>query len=329
MKNLLKKILPLNIRRYIGAKLAKLRYIKNRIADTKSYSRASEFNEVGETEKQLKAKLIFHTHSIEKGLSHKNFRSNFGKTALSALRKNMSAYINAGYTRSDMEYENALSVLRAYKEKHEKLRIATPEFDEAFKDFDLLHANAVAGTEEYINSDANNHFSDLVYQRRSIRDFDNSDVDIQLVEKSIQTAIMTPSACNRQPWKTYVITEKNLIEQLLDIQGGYKGYGLPPVLSLVTVDQQSFFGVGERNESYIEGGFFTMSLLYALTDNHLASCTLNTMFENKKDNQVKQLLQIPESEVLICFVAIGNYAKVSLIPKSYRKDVNSVYQFVK
>lgn len=50
-----------------------------------------------------------------------------------------------------------------------------------------------------------------IYQRRAVRKYKEQDVPRQLVEDVISAGRMAPSAMNRQPWKFYVVTNRNLI----------------------------------------------------------------------------------------------------------------------
>lgn len=68
--------------------------------------------------------------------------------------------------------------------------------------------------------------NDAIASRRSIRKFKKESVGEDILIEGIKSAILAPSAHNRQPWKFYVVTEveKNqiadaLIEKTKDIDG--------------------------------------------------------------------------------------------------------------
>ncbi len=93
----------------------------------------------------------------------------------------------------------------------------------------------------------------------------------------------------------------------LKIQGGFLGYAMPPVLLLVTSDIRAFMNNGERNEPFVDGGLFSMSLLYALEAYGLAACPLNAMFNLSQDRQTRELLDIPDYEFPVMYIAVGNF----------------------
>lgn len=128
----------------------------------------------------------------------------------------------------------------------------------------------------------------------------------------------TPSVCNRQSSRIRLITNPKLIKNTLDVQGGYRGYKYPQVLLLLTTDTSSFVDIKERNQVYVDGGLFAMSLLTSLEYVGLAACALNAMFNLEAELNVRQILNIPENENLIMFITVGNFLEETPYPKSFR-----------
>jgi nitroreductase len=54
----------------------------------------------------------------------------------------------------------------------------------------------------------------IIYERRAVRKYKNLPVDEKLIEQIIDAGRMAPSAMNRQLWKFYVLTDRNLISSL-------------------------------------------------------------------------------------------------------------------
>lgn len=137
-------------------------------------------------------------------------------------------------------------------------------------------------------------------------------------------ALYSPSVCNRQSVRVHVFTEPSVIAKAQKLQGGMTGYEPPPVLALVTSDLAAFSGSSQRHQPFIDGGLFAMSLLNGLEYYGLAACSLNAMFSTKREAQMRQLLGIPDNEVLIFFIAIGNKPDITTVPHSRRLNLNSV-----
>ena len=67
-----------------------------------------------------------------------------------------------------------------------------------------------------------------------------------------------------------------------------------------------------------------MSLLYALEAYGLAACPLNAMFSRSQDVRTRKLLGIPDYELPIMYIAIGNFPESVPICKSTRYTANSI-----
>lgn len=53
-----------------------------------------------------------------------------------------------------------------------------------------------------------------IYDRRSVRKFKEGTIDRNLIEQIVDAGRMAPSALNKQPWKFYVVTDKELIHTI-------------------------------------------------------------------------------------------------------------------
>lgn len=279
---------------------------------------------------QLQARLIFHAHSLEKGLSHSEVRLGFGAAALTALAKVMQTYVDGGCDRNGMAYQNALSVLKAYSDLHKSRGFNTDYLEELFGVFladALASESGVGGTIEVSRVDkAENRskdFASLFRGRTSVRKFEDSDVDPALIEEVVTIALKSPSICNRQSYRVRILTDPELIAEVLHFQGGMRGYPTPPVLIVVTTDIRAFLSPTERHQTYVDGGIFAMSLLLSLEYVALAACPLNTMFARQQEKGMRNLLDI-KHENFIMFIAVGNFRESVLEPKSFRFSTEQI-----
>lgn len=288
------------------------------------------------SKEKLDARVIFFTHSLEKGLSHQNFRKGFGITALTELSKVLFIYKEKGLDLSSPIIVNAFSTLNEYKTVHTKMEYPLDYFNELFVDFvdEINECKSKIGGTKIINLEEKEmnerkNFADLSFGRFTIRNFsDKNDIDVADLDEAVSIAMKTPSVCNRQPSRIYLVKNRDLIKKVLDIQGGFKGYELPPYLFLITASLNSFISPNERNEGYIDGGLFSMSLLYALEYKKIAACALNAMFSEKQEATIRGLLGVKESEIFIMFIAAGNFLEENLVAKSYRIGSKQITQVI-
>lgn len=281
-----------------------------------------------EQSEQLRGTMVYYIHRIEKGLSHQCFRDGFGRSAFSELKTVMEQWRKHSYPVDDVTYQVAQNVIRAYVRKHRAIGKPVPRFVGEWFPAEIASADkpydsaAEAGTKTVRAADKRNNassdYATLFAGRTSVREYAETDVDKEKLHNAVAIAMKTPSVCNRQAYRILFIRNPKFIERALTLQGGWRGYSMPPVLALISVDVCSFVSVEERNEPYIDGGLFTMSFLTALEYESLASCPLNTMMRANQEQEIRKLLGVPDYEVLIAFVAIGNFPESIESPVSFR-----------
>jgi nitroreductase len=59
-------------------------------------------------------------------------------------------------------------------------------------------------------------FSELLRRRRSIRDFENKDIPLELIEEIIGDSCLAPSSGNGQPWRFIIIQDRRWMKRLSD-----------------------------------------------------------------------------------------------------------------
>jgi len=281
------------------------------------------------------ARLMFHAHAIEKGLSRSNFRPGFGKIAVPNLAKEMNAWVDEGRNTDDEFFKIAASVMKVYFSRHKAIKTDVSEFAKLFsvRVLELINESreefgGVLGGSDVreLKPEAGGarNFLDVVYGRRSIRDFSSRPVDDEDIRRAVQIAMQAPSVCNRQAGRVHQFQDPAAIKAALDLQGGFTGYEMPPRLLLVTSDLSAFLFAAERNQPFVDGGLFMMSLLLGLEQVGLGSCCLNTAMNPERESSIRKLLNIPDNEVFISFVAVGHYDPSVLTPRSKRIATESV-----
>ncbi|WP_203633877.1 nitroreductase family protein [Lacticaseibacillus suibinensis] len=294
------------------------------ILDANRYYRSNFFaNRSRKTQDNLRGEIAFYSHAIEKGLIHREFRPLFGKSKLMYMLDLLEEYTEKGYSLSDSRFVSAVNVIRDYCEVHVKLGFndQISWITDRLSQFEAIPSTTV-GALTLKRSDVLKHvkgsFSDLSNWRHSVRDFAAGDFDESRVEEALRISERTPSVCNRQAWKVY-ISKRALKQPILDIQGGIGGmaHGVAEV-AVITMDNQYFGNVTERNQAFVDGGLFSMTFLYALAEQGVAACPLNADFNNRNDLRMRKLLNIPYQESIIMVIAMGNYSEESKVPVSLR-----------
>ncbi|GLU43209.1 nitroreductase family protein [Allomuricauda sp. NBRC 101325] len=268
----------------------------------------------------LRSRIMINLHRIEKGLTYANFKPYFGLYFFDNLIKDLNT-LKGAFGENTFPYFEGISALEAYKNRHVELGYEVDRFPfDKFPNTDVKFNNVGAKKVSDFTSD----FHQMVYLRSSVRNFDGP-ADPKLIEESVQMAINTPSVCNRQPWKVYFFSQKDKVQELLKFQNGNRGFS-DTIESLIIVTgnlSEMEFSI-ERHQIFIDGGLFSMSLIYSLFSKGVSSCCLNWCTSPINDYKAHKVTNIPFNEEIIMYIAVGTSSKdinVTCSPKKLLDDV--------
>lgn len=160
--------------------------------------------------------------------------------------------------------------------------------------------------------------------RSSVRTFSSEAISKEEINKALNIASYTPTACNRQTSKVYAFRDKEKIRKILDLQLGDQGWcNNADTLFVITGVATYFGGVYERHQTYIDGGLFAMNFIYGLHLQHIASCFKMFVREPKVMKDFRKTCNIPGNEMPIVLILAGHYSEEkSECPVSSRLSVS-------
>lgn len=306
----------------------RLRYLARQ--DVARFSRTAPFSAFDAGYEQLTSRIMYNVHAIEKGLARTGDRRlGFGRTALSNLNDSMVVYRTMGHGLDGFAYTEGMSIVQRYVELHGRLghdvsfleEIIDPQFLHPELAFDGAGTKVVRRVDKAQNSTKN--FPELAGGRSSVREFSGDPIDSEKVMNALRIAERTPSVCNRQGWRVYWVEDKERAGQVLRHQRGFGYPQMPEVLLTITVSNNTYLSPVERNQGFVDGGLFAMSVMYGLEYEGLGVVPLNACLYSKAQRAVRKLLDIDDSEVIIMFMAIGALQEESIVPISDRKPAES------
>ena len=329
----IKRIIPRRFHNSLRIVLKKVQLIKSMFYDYKRYTKSAIAFNNSKTKENLRAEITINYHAIEKGLSNTNVRLGFGKNAIEQLFMNLEEFQKFDSYNTDERYRTGLSALKKYIIYHENNNYDINSLKSRFNSlvmndndselggiYELNHKEILSKTKEAFDVFANSRASGRCYSKEP--------VDMRLIEKAIKISMKTPSVCNRQLWKIYIIKNSKLLSNVLEAQKGIRGSGDNlETLLLITADNQYLRDYAERNQGFVDGGMFAMSMLYSLHYVGLATCALNADLTRDSEDYIRKEVNIPDSENLIMFIAVGNYPDTFKVPKSYRDDIKEITRY--
>jgi len=279
--------------------------------------------------KKHEAIIIRVSHGLEKAFSLPTPKKSFGKVSSIQLILELTKYYEKyGY---DNLVKSSIDVLVHYKEYHIANKIE--HFDDVYSLIDNLIQNILeykiedkklGGVTKILKQDiiAINmkiDFEKFFYLRYSIRDFstENEILD-DLIIQATDIALKTPSACNRQAWKVHIFKEEKA-KEILQYQNGNGGFAQNIGTVLLITGLITSFSNAERNQVFVDGGLFSMSLMLAFHSFSVGTCPLNTAYTVKDEKLLYEKMDIPEDEVPIMMLAVGHLKKSFLVSNSPRK----------
>jgi nitroreductase len=336
MKKLLKKILPENAFNYLKKVKFVILLFVNYKYDAVRFLNYSYVANNKLSQKQLLSEIIFTYHAIEKGLSLKDIRLGFGADKINKLIDLLMRYIDLGYSTNQMQIQAALYVISEYVEYHNRnnynlsnAKLESFNFRYYLNNSEFKLGGVINLSKAEVLKQLESNFHDFAKSRYSIRNFSGEEVDIGLINKAIDIAQKSPSVCNRQSSRVYIIKDIKAKEALGKIQNGNRGFGhIVDKYIIVTSSLNSFRIVGERNQSYIDGGMYAMSLLYGLHYVGLAACALNWSVEQSVDKEIRRYIPIPNLENIILIIAVGNYPEKFSVARSCRNNASDVTHII-
>lgn len=289
---------------------------------------------------ELEAKIIARYHVIEKGLTMPSRRLGFGVEMVSSLIDLVGIYkskygVEVGVL---TQITHAIGVIREYYNVHVEEGFdfsEMKEFWEKVRRFDSEYAEVAVSTQrcvlkEDFYKDVDSTFYNFANARHCVRNWEEDrDVCVEDVRRAVELAMTTPSACNRQHSRVRCIVNKDFVRQVLEVQGGTRGFGhLANKLIIVSADMSVLFGVNERHDPYINGGMFIMNLSYALYHYKIGYCILTWGVAPEKDAWLRDKIALPENEVIIGLIACGKCSDKFFVASSPRKNVEEVFTVI-
>jgi nitroreductase len=284
------------------------------------------------TRDNQKARLTFHYHKIEKAMALPQPRAGFGRQWIVEEFIPLLRQYHAEYGCDDVVGRCCLNLLD-YMNFNKNLGIQLPEvyekIDMTLRTIGTPPSHIVGGVKMVksaeIETASSIDFVRFTESRHSIRNFSDKSVDRELIEKAIGIAQRTPSVCNRQPWHVYALLEKRNIADALKLQNGNVGFsGNIQVLLIIAGDLSAIMHSSERNEIWVDGGMFSMSLVYALHSLGLGTCCLNLCYNFFQEKQLRSFVKMAPPHSPVMMIAVGYIPDSLYVAHSQRNPIQEV-----
>lgn len=175
-------------------------------------------------------------------------------------------------------------------------------------------------------------FLELAARRESCRNYEDKPVEREKLMQIAETARLSPSACNSQPWKMVVVNEREqaektakcLQDKILPINRFTNDCPAFMVICEESANVLSKAGGKVKNQKYAEVdiGLLAAHICFAAAELGLGTCIIGWLNEEK----LRELLKIPKNRRIRLVIAIG-YAKSGQVRKKSRKPLEEILSF--
>jgi len=169
---------------------------------------------------------------------------------------------------------------------------------------------------------------ELAIRRRSVRWYDDQPVPRELIDKAVEVAGLSPSACNRQPFEFLIFDDPEMIESLADIPMGTRGFSHQfPIFIVILGSLQAYPHSRDRHVIYIDASLAAMALQFALEVQGIASCSINWPDIAERERRMAERLNLqPDQRVVMCMSA-GYPDPERLVPYSQKKSLDELRSY--
>jgi nitroreductase len=294
---------------------------------------AAEYHHLEEQRKAPRHRIIRSVHRIEKGLSMKDRRNVFAEEYIQDVVRDLR--FAWGEDEDDEQLQWAVDVLAKYFDTVDDTEVidkARIEFEEFLKEIEYITGDKVPFPRRELDDSpvSPDDLKQLASRRTSTRWFEQREVPRELIDESLEVAMQSPSACNRQSYEFRLFDDSELIEEVSSLAIGATGYNQNiPCLAVIVGGQRAYFDARDKHVIYIDASLAAMAFQFALETQGLASCCINWPAIPRNERQMADLLGLDCDENVIMLMAIGYPDSEGMIPYSEKKEVQSVRTFNK
>jgi len=168
----------------------------------------------------------------------------------------------------------------------------------------------------------------LAQHRRSVRWFDGRPVPRELIDRAVLIAGLSPSACNRQPFRFAIFDDPELCQTVGKIPKGTPGWvhNIPCFIVIVGT-LAAFDKEKDRHIPYIDGGLAAMALCFALESQGVSSCCVNWPDLADTEARMAETLGLAKYERPIMCLAIGYPDMKEKVPYSQKLPLDQLRSY--
>ena len=159
---------------------------------------------------------------------------------------------------------------------------------------------------------------EALLKRRSVRKFTEEPVSEEMIQELLHAAMSGPSACNRKPWAFYVVTNSQKLEEL---KYSSKFTKMDAKLAIIVCgDLSKALPMQMANYWIQDCSAATENILLRVTDLGLGAVWCGIHPQEKAEERVREILELPENEIPLSLIYIGHPAEEPEARDQYEEE---------
>jgi nitroreductase len=169
---------------------------------------------------------------------------------------------------------------------------------------------------------------ELARRRRSVRWYEQKPVPRDVIDRAIEVARWSPSACNRQPFEFRVFDEPELVRRLGALpMGAAHFFEKFPCLVVVIGKMRAFSQERDRHVVYIDVGLAAMAFQFALEVQGVSSCPINWPEIPHLEGRMRKALSLAADDRPVLLISLGYPDPEGMVPFSQKKSLDELRSY--
>ena len=143
-------------------------------------------------------------------------------------------------------------------------------------------------------------FQTLCRQRRSIRKYTDQKVEKEKLDYIVRCALMSPSGKRINPWEFYVVTDREVLRQMVGCRTYGSGMFDTAQAAIVVALDASLTDTWQS-----DGAIAAQNIWLAAADQGLGACWCQVYKREGAEDLVRKLAGIPENLTVLCVMSLG------------------------
>ncbi|QDU58480.1 nitroreductase family protein [Aeoliella mucimassa] len=170
----------------------------------------------------------------------------------------------------------------------------------------------------------------LAWRRRSVRWYQDKPVPREVIDRAMEVAKLSPSACNRQPFEFRVLDDVELARKVGAIPMGTTGFSQNfPCLVVIVGDLNAYFSERDRHVIYVDGGLAAMAFQFALEVQGVGSCCINWPDIEPLEKKMAKALNLDYNHRPVMCISLGYPDPTGTVPYSQKKSLDEIRSYNK